>query len=260
MKQSARLTCTLFTLFTGTVVLGPSVATAKQPIVELSKSCPDLRYVGRNATFEITVANRGDAAATNVVVTDGIPGGLDFLEVDNNGIREGSNLVWRLGTLEAGQSRVLKATFRCNTIGRFKNAATVSYCAEASDECELEVKGIPAILLECVDDPDPIELNGTLTYTVTVTNQGSAMDTNISVVCTLPPEEEYASSVGPTTGTAEGKTVTFAPLASLAPKANAVYRVTVRGVAEGDVRFRVDMKSDQISTPVMETESTRIYK
>ena len=33
-----------------------------------------------------------------------------------------------------------------------------------TDVCDLEVKGIPAILLECVDDPDPIEINGTLTY------------------------------------------------------------------------------------------------
>jgi uncharacterized repeat protein (TIGR01451 family) len=232
---------------------------AGNPIVEITKSCPSLRYVGRNAVFEITVTNRGDGPADNVVVTDVISGRIEFISADNDGVREGNNIVWRLGTLGAGASRTLKTTFRCNQIGTVRNTATVAYCVEASDECELEVKGIPAILLECVDDPDPIEINGSLTYTIAVLNQGSAVGTNIVVDCTLPPEEEHVKTAGPTKATVDGKRVTFAPLASLAPKARAIYKVTVKGVAEGDVRFRVELKSDQIKTPVMETESTHIY-
>jgi uncharacterized repeat protein (TIGR01451 family) len=230
-----------------------------QPVLEITKNCPELRYVGRDAIFEITVTNRGDGPAHDVVVTDAIDGRIDFIKADNEGVREGNNIIWRLGMLEAGASRTLKATFRCNHIGKVRNTATVTYCAEASDACELEVKGIPAILLECVDDPDPIEINGSLTYTITVLNQGSAVGTGIVVDCTLPPEEEHVSATGPTKAKVEGKQVTFAPLASLAPKAKAVYKVTVKGVAEGDVRFRVELKSDQIKTPVMETESTHIY-
>jgi uncharacterized repeat protein (TIGR01451 family) len=232
---------------------------AGQPILELSKSCPNLRYVGRDAIFEITVANKGDGPANDVVVTDVTSGRIDFLRADNNGVREGNNIVWRLGTLEAGANRTLKATFRCNHIGTVRNSVTVTYCAEASDACELKVKGIPAILLECVDDPDPIEINGRVTYTITVLNQGSAVGTNIVIECTLPPEQEHVSSTGPTKAKTDGKMVTFAPLASLAPKATAVYKVTVKGVGEGDVRFRVQLESDQIKTPVMETESTHIY-
>ena len=121
------------------------------------------------------------------------------------------------------------------------------------------MKGVPAILIECVDDPDPIEVNGNVTYTITVTNQGTAMGTNIAVECTLPAELEYVSSDGPTKARAEGQTVSFTPLASLAPKAEAVYKVTAKGVGVGDVRFRVQMKSDQMESPVMETESTHIY-
>ncbi|HUU83458.1 MAG TPA: hypothetical protein VM243_08145 [Phycisphaerae bacterium] len=237
---------------------GAAVA-AGQPILEISKSCPDLRYVGRDATFEITVANRGGGSANNVVVTDAIQGSIDFVSADNGGVREGGNIVWRLGVLEAGATRTLKANFGCNRIGMVRNTATVTYCAAASDTCELEIKGIPAILLECVDDPDPIEINGNVTYTITVVNQGSAVGTNIVIACTLAPEQEHVSSTGPTNATAAGKDVTFAPLASLAPKASAVYKVTAKGVGEGDVRFRVELMSDQIKTPVMETESTHIY-
>jgi uncharacterized repeat protein (TIGR01451 family) len=110
-----------------------------------------------------------------------------------------------------------------------------------------------------VDNPDPNEVGSELTYTITVLNQGSAVGTNIVVDCTLPPEEEYVSSTGPTKATVKGKRVTFARLSTLAPKAKAVFRVRVRGVAVGDVRFRVDLTSDQLKRPVMETESTHIY-
>jgi len=235
-----------------------SVASAG-PNVEITKSCPGLRYLGRNATFEITVTNRGDAAAQNVVVTDVISGGVQFLSADNGGVREGANLVWRLGTLDAGQSRQLSATFRCDQIGAVRNTATVTYCAESQASCAMEVKGIPAILLECVDDPDPIELNSSLTYTITVTNQGTAIGTGIVIKCTLPAEQEYVSSTGPTQATSAGKDVTYATLATLAAGANTVYKVTVKGIGVGDVRFRVELNSDQITSPVMETESTHIY-
>jgi uncharacterized repeat protein (TIGR01451 family) len=235
-------------------------AVAQQPMVELTKNCPNLRYLGRDATFEITVTNRGEGVAQNVVVTDVIPTGLDFMSVDKEGKRDGDHIVWQLGNLGAGESRVLKSTFRCNRIGKFKNSATVTYCARIGGECELEVKGIPAVLLECVDDPDPIEVNGNVTYTITVTNQGTAVGTNIAIACTLPDELEYVSSDGPTDAKSEHKKVVFKPLESLAPKAEAVFKVTVRGVDEGDVRFRVEMNTDQTDSPVMETESTHIYK
>jgi uncharacterized repeat protein (TIGR01451 family) len=236
-----------------------AMASSKAPLLEIKKVCPNLRYVGREATFEITITNRGEGAASNVTVTDVMTGGAEFLSADNGGLRDGSNIVWRLGTINAGESRVLKATVRCAQIGKISNRATASYCVEVADACEFEVKGVPAILLECVDSPDPIEINGAVTYTITVTNQGSAVGTNIMVECTLPAEEEYVSSDGPTKASASGKGVTFAPLPSLAPRANAVYRVTVKGVAVGDVRFGVQMRSDQVTSPVMETESTHIY-
>lgn len=258
MKRIAGTTLSLLGLVIATAA-GSATAMAGSPSVQITKSCPTLRYLGRDATFEITVANTGDGAAQDVVVTDVLPEGLDYRSTDNNGVREGSKIVWRLGALEAGESKVLKTVLGCNRIGKFKNSATVTYCAEATEMCELEVKGIPAILLECVDDPDPIEVNGNLTYTISVKNQGSAVGTNITIACTLPKEEEYVSSSGPTDAKAEDGKVTFAALASLAPQATAVFKVTVKGLSEGDVRFRVEMNSDQTDSPVMETESTHIY-
>jgi hypothetical protein len=67
------------------------------------------------------------------------------------------------------------------------------------------------------------------------------------------------SSAGPTRAAVDGKTVKFAPLATLAPKAKATYRVIVKGTKPADVRFKVQLTSDQVSRPVEETESTHVY-
>lgn len=232
---------------------------AARPIVDIVKECPQMRYLGRDVTFDILVTNRGDGPALNVVVKDTVTGGVQFVSADNGGVRDGNDIVWRLGTLEAGQTRTLKTTMRCDQIGKVSNTAHVSYSAEAAVSCGFDVKGVPAILLECVDDPDPREVGSELTYTITVLNQGSADGTSIVVTGTLPPEQDYVSSAGPTTAKVAGKVVTFAPLATLAPKAKAVYSVKVKSVGAGDVRFQVQLTSDQLTRPVMETESTNQY-
>ena len=105
-----------------------------------------------------------------------------------------------------------------------------------------------------------IEVGSNETYEIVVTNQGSADGTNIVIECTLPAEQAYVSAKGPTKATVAAKVVKFAPLPVLAPKAKAKYVVVVKGTSEGDVRFKVKLTSDQITSPVEETESTHIYK
>jgi hypothetical protein len=71
---------------------------------------------------------------------------------------------------------------------------------------------------------------------------------------------QYVSSAGATAGSQEGSTVRFFPLGSLAPKAQAAWRVVVEAVRPGDVRFKAVMNADQLSRPVEKTESTHIYE
>jgi hypothetical protein len=70
----------------------------------------------------------------------------------------------------------------------------------------------------------------------------------------------HISSSGVTRSSAEGSKVTFQPLGSLAPGEKAEWRVNVRAVSAGDVRFKVDMNTDQLSRPVEETEATHLYE
>ena len=133
-------------------------------------------------------------------------------------------------------------------------------CAEpVTDKTTTDIIGIPAILLELVDSGDPAEVGNIVTYTVTATNQGSAADTNIDVICDIPPELEYVGVTGPTAGSLSGRTLKMAPVVSLGVGQNAKWMIQVRARKVGDIRFGVSMTSDQLKKKVQETEATTIY-
>jgi hypothetical protein len=75
---------------------------------------------------------------------------------------------------------------------------------------------------------------------------------------------EFVSGTGATAiegvAAAGTRNFEFAPLPSLAPGADAVWRVVVKGVAPGDARFTVTMNTDQLGRNVQETEATNFYK
>lgn len=231
-----------------------------QPVLAVTKTGPEKRYIGRPADYQITVTNTGDAPATNTLLVDQLPGGMTFVSASDGGAQSGGTVTWSLGTLEPGASRTVTISLKAMSAGDVKNVVrATATCTEATAEVGTAVEGVPAILLEVVDLADPIEVGGTETYVITVTNQGSADDRDIVITCELAPQQSFVDAQGPTTGTASGQTVTFAPLPSLAPKQKVEYRVQVKGTDVGDVRFKTTLTSRETEVPVQETESTHIY-
>lgn len=232
----------------------------RAPALAVTKTGPEMRYIGRPAEYEITVSNTGDAPARDTVLVDTASGVGEFVGASDNGRFADGTVRWTLGTLDAGASRTVKVSFVGQRAGSIRNeAVATAYCAEAWASASTEVRGVAAILLETIDEADPIEVEAEEIYTITVTNQGTANDENIRIECTLPPEMDFVDAEGPTKFKVEGKTVTFEPLPSLAPKARAVYRVKTKGTAPADVRFKTSLTSDMLTSPVQETESTHIY-
>ena len=228
----------------------------------ITKTGTEQSYLGRGITYQIVVKNVGNGEARNTVVQDTLPGNATFVSASDGGTVAGNSLQWNLGTLAAGQEKTLTVKLSGAQAGTVVNKATAQAhcCPPVSAQAQTTVSGIPAVLLEVVDVADPIEVGNNETYVITVTNQGSAPDTNIQIVCELEEQEEYVSSSGVTQGSAAGRTITFAPLASLAPKARATWQVVVKAVGAGDVRFKVIMNTDQLTRPVQETESTHLYQ
>jgi uncharacterized repeat protein (TIGR01451 family) len=233
-----------------------------KPVLVIEKLGKEAQYFGRDITYDITVSNTGDAVARNTVIEDMIPAGEKFISASMSGAAQAGKVVWNLGDMQPGAKKAVSVTYTGVKIGEVSSKATaMADCATAVSAAAMtNVKGIPAILLEVIDEVDPVEVEQQTKYRIVVTNQGSAPSTNIAITATLEDSMQYIASAGPTTATVAGADVKFAPLASLAAGGKATWVVTVKAVKEGDVRFKAVMASDNRERPVTETESTYFYK
>jgi uncharacterized repeat protein (TIGR01451 family) len=233
------------------------------PALAVTQTGPDKQLTGREITYEFSVRNSGDMVARDVVIQDRLPAGAEVVSVRPGSVEPGTGgaLVWRLPELLPGAGVGFAVTVRPKNAGTYANHVDArAFCADdVSAVHTVPVTGFAAILLEMVDLDDPVEVGNLDTYVITATNQGTSTNTGITIRCQLEEKMEYVSSEGPTATGLSGRELTFAPLPSLAPGAGAVWKVTCRAVADGDVRFRVIMTSDQLQRPVEETEATRFY-
>ena len=115
--------------------------------------------------------------------------------------------------------------------------------------------------MDLTETQDPIVVGEDTAYEVRVTNAGSKMETNIQLTCTIPDKMELRSVQAPAgvPHHTEGKEIIFDVLPKLAPRADAIYRVNVRGLAPGNMRFRAGIKADGMPEPLLKDESTTVY-
>jgi len=246
---------------TGAEAEASASVTVGQPVLELIKKAPSKAFVGRPVRVSLTVQNAGTYPARDLILQDVLSAGVELLEASDNATFVEGLLEWQLGELAVGASRTVTVSLRSLGQGVMRNEAVASaWCAaRVAAAAQTQCVGVPAILLEVIDVEDPIEVGQKEAYVITATNQGTARDTNIVISCQLEETTRYLSSSGPTQGTLTGNVVTFAPLPALEPKASVSWRVNVQAVAVGDVRFGVQMTTDQLSRPVSETEATNFY-
>jgi len=231
-------------------------------LLNLTKSTTDKRLViGRTATYTLTLSNPGNRTQTGVVLTDTAAIGTTIEEAPGATIA-GNVATWNVGSVEPGASKTFTVKIKSRQPGNFCDVARVVSVqgshAEAQD-CS-EWIGVSGVLLEMVDDPDPIPVGDNSKYTIRVTNQGSTRAIEqLAIVATLPAELELVAGSVSDGGTVSGKTITWPVLPSLAPKAVVTHTYSAKGVKAGDARSRVSITTSTRQEPIEKNESTTVF-
>jgi uncharacterized repeat protein (TIGR01451 family) len=186
--------------------------------------------VGGQVVFTITLNNDGPDAATGVVVTDLLPAGLQFVSASaTNGSYSTGTGVWNVGDISvASPAMTLTITAQVQTAGAKTNTAEVTvsdqsdpdstpnnHNATEDDQKSVTVTPLQANLsITKSDSPDPVVPGASLTYTITVKNNGPDAAQNITVTDNLPSGVTFtsclsASGNGACGGTGNNRTVTF---------------------------------------------------
>jgi uncharacterized repeat protein (TIGR01451 family) len=263
-KQGGAQTCKAVADADGVAAVTESaVLNVIAPRLEVQVSGPGLRYLERKALYTIKVTNTGDAAATNVTVGDVVPAGF-LVQAASNGGRHDTNtrtVAWFLGEVAPGQSREVQLEVKAVIPGRHVHKATAvgARGLHADGECTTSVEGLSALGVELVDTEDPVEVNGETAYEVKISNTGSKTETDIKLVAEVPPQMQFKSATGPVRYAVDGNKIVFEPLDKLAPRVDALFRINVKAVEQGTVRFKIQVTSTNLVEPVIKMEATRIY-
>jgi uncharacterized repeat protein (TIGR01451 family) len=228
--------------------------------LDVVKEGTPMQFVGKKASYTITATNTGNVPLSDVVVTDTVPSENKLLTAPGAEI-SGNTATWTT-SLGAGESKSFELTVLGLKDGTYCNQVSASsseYGLSGSDEACTEWRGYPALLIEVIDTEDPLLVGEETTYVIQITNQGTASDTNVGLEVMLPSELEVVSAAGDTQGTINGNAVSFAPYSVLAAKEIIEFRVVARAVSEGDARFKAEMNSDLLRSPVPEVEATQVY-
>ncbi len=246
----------------GLTASAASDTVVKKGILEVTKVADvKTQIIGRDAKFSITVKNSGDWVAGGCQLKDTMTGADSVGAISDGGTASGSTVTWNLGDIAPGASKTVTVGASRKSTGAIDNRVSASaHCAEpVTASASVAFIGIPAVLLELVDNPDPVPVGGTTTYTIRVTNQGTAPDSDIVITCEHEDAVSYVSSDGPTKGTYAASKLTFAPVVTLGPKEVVSWTVVVKGVKPADSRFKITMNTKETTRPVEQAEATRVY-
>lgn len=233
------------------------------PLVEASITGPGLRYLGRTASYKVSVKNAGTVPSNNVRVLQKVPTGYEFVSADRGVKYDKATriLSWFIGRMEAGKTTEMHVELKAQQIGDFTHyvRATTEQGAQADAQLTTSIDGTPELVLDIRDLDDPVEVGVETAYEVVVKNEGTTPATNVSIACQLPAAMELLSATGPTQHQAEAGSVSFSPIAGINPGQSVKYLLKVRGLEQSNVRLRVQLTSDASPEPLTYEELTRFY-
>jgi virginiamycin B lyase len=210
----------------GQVVLHPAD-------LALAGDAPASVVLGQNVTYTLTVTNDGTGTATGVTLTDSPPAGVTFVSA-TGGIQPVNGLLtFPLGSLAAGASTTVTVVVTPKTASTIPltdfarvlmkqtdptladNSITLRTVVSPSAAPDLAISG---------DAPGSVALGNNVTYTLTVTNDGSSGATGVKLIDTLPAGVSFVSATG---GVAPANGALTFDLGNLAAGANLTVAIVV---------------------------------
>jgi uncharacterized repeat protein (TIGR01451 family) len=157
-----------------------------RPELALDVTGPREVLIGEKVGFTINVTNPGTGAATGVIISAQLAGGLQH--------EAGEQLEYELGTLEPGATRALELSLDAIAAGPVSNVLVVDGEGGLHAEFTSEVDVLAPELEVAVSGPKRRYLEREATYVFSVSNPGTAAAREVELTTYLPEGMEFVKA------------------------------------------------------------------
>ena len=222
-------------------------ARSTRPLLKLQVSTPPNVMIGQPVALKIRLSNPGTGVATGVVLTENVPAELKHAA--------GPELEFEVGSLRPGESRDLELTLTAAQAGHIVNLLTAQADnnLQTEDRAEFDVLA-PALKLG-VTGPKRRFLERNATFTVSITNPGTAPAHDVQLAATLPRGMKFVDANNMGQYDAATNTVYWS-LEELPPQETGKVTVTAVPQQPGEMKLQARARAQQgLSDSIEETVS-----
>ena len=228
--------------------------------LEVTLNGPAKKYAGTDATYNVTVTNRGDAIAEDVMAAIALPNGVEYLGGLDNAEQTGNGLTWNVGSMKPGDSEEYNIRFVLNTSGDVQLEVGTRGAGDlaAANQCVTTVQTVADLTLNVVDPRGPLPTGETVAYEIRIKNRGSKAATNIDVVMHFADGIEPTAAEGMKNQISPGE-VAFNAIPAIQPGQEIVLTVMAQAEQSGTHVFRAQLTCDDSDSSEIAQGTTRFY-
>ena len=236
-----------------------TTSTTVNPVADLALTktgTPNPVQVGRSLGYALTVTNNGPSTATGVTVTDPLPATVSFAAASaSQGDCSGTTTITcNLGALASGAQATVTITVTADQAGTVTNTASVS--SETTDPSSSNNSATATTTVDPAADlaltktvPPSTVVESSLTYTLTVTNNGPSAAAGVTVSDTLPPNVTFDSAVSSADSCNQASGTVTCAIGALAAGTQATVTIVVTPTKTGTITNTAQVSS-QTADPV----------
>jgi len=213
--------------------------------LQVAIDVPPLKFAGAESSYQVAVANIGDATAEQVTLSIALPAGAKYLGGLDGAAKASDGLTLKIGNLAANGEKVFEV--RCMLMQAGENHFDVTAQGKgdlmASATATTQVEALADLKLQVSEPATPVAVGGEAVYEVHLTNRGTRSAEKVKVVVQFAQGIEPLEVIGGNAQISNGQAI-FEPLAEVAAGKEVVLKVKAKGEKPGSHAFRVEVKSD----------------
>jgi len=232
----------------------------RRAVLKVVTTGPKFKYARSTGTYQVRIANTGDAPAERVVAAVALPSGAEYAGgIDaQRGIDR--NLQWSVGNLAPGAERVFSFHCELNQAGQlpFQTKVIGSGGLTASTSCTTKVEALADLKLTVNDPRGPHQVGKDVNYEIRINNRGTKAATNVNLVAQFSEGIEPTSASGSEAEIIPGQAI-FKPIARIEPGAEVALKVTARAGKAGNLVYRFELTCNDPETRRVSEGTTRFF-